>query len=399
MSTFYNKTKSVKGFPVGSIIPWSGGSGDVPRGWVSCSNSLTLKVQDYPLLYKIIGNTYGGTENINFKLPKLNDGTSAAVDIFKGHFYYLQDKGIEHKPEKTNITDDIFWGTVGGSNSGNSPSTTQTQWNSTIDVYGELRNMENLSAIYSKINVLAGEYFETVSPSGRKLSDVHLPSHRHPVDISPAEDGNRQVSYSEGGSRPKQFGTGTGCGGFFGAGCAMNQNRAFIYRPIIPNLTGEQMASNDSASSTETIGLPIWPGYPNESLRWGGGSYGACPGGETSSLCYDSRDANGYSGGDMYSHISGAKYFFSSLSPEIRNSVTAGAAPRGDTFPSVQEHSHGTLQYSFSSKYLRVLNPGLVNDVRLNTVQINNQTGINFGTIVADTSTPSLSMQYIIKAF
>lgn len=398
MSTFYNKTKSIKGFPIGSILPWSGGSGDIPRGWVSCNNSLTLKVQDYPLLYKIIGNTYGGTENVNFKLPRLNDGTSAAVDIFKGHFYYLQDKGDAHRPEKNNIIEDVFWNTVGGSNAGNTPSTTQTQWTSTVDIFGELRNMENLSAIYSKFDVLPGEYLEVLSPSGRKLSDVHLPSHTHPTEVSPGENDNRQISYVSSGSRPKQYGTGTACGGFLNLGCALAQNRAKIFRPIPPNINGTQMDRMDSIT-TNPGPLGIWPGYPDVSLKWGGGTYGRCAGGELSSLCYDPREASGYSGGDMYSHISGQKYFFSSLTPVTLNEVTRNGGPRGDTFSFVQEHGHGTLQYTFSSKYIRVLNPGLVNDVRLNTVQINNQTGVNFGTIVADTSTPSLTMQYIIKAF
>ena len=399
MTVFYNKTKSIKGFPIGSIIPWSGGTGDIPKGWVTCNNGLTLKVQDYPILYKIIGNTYGGVENINFKLPRLNDGTSAAMDIFKGHFYYLQDKGAAHKPEKINISDDVFWNTVGGSLSGNAPSSTQTQWVSTIDVIGELKNIENLSALYSKITVVPGEYFEVLSPSGRKLSDVHLPSHTHPTEVSPEDGGGSQNSYTSLGTQPSQFGTGTRCGGIFGLGCRIIQSSVSIYRPIPFNINGEQMASMDAADNSEGVGLPVPPGYPSSSLRWGGGSYGQCPGGQRASLCYDPRDANGYSGGDMYSHISGQKYFFSSLEPTAKNEVTSGGGDRGDTFASVIDHGHGTLQYVFSSKYLRILNPGLVQDVKLNTVQINNQTGINYGSITADTATPNLTMQYIIKSY
>jgi hypothetical protein len=264
-------------------------------------------------------------------------------------------------------------------------------------VLGELRNIENLSAIYSRITVVPGEYFQVLSPAGRKLSDVHLPSHSHPADVQPQQVDLSQASYTELSTLPSQRGTGTGCGGFLGAGCRIIHSGTFVYRPIPRNLNGEQMSLMDTPVSNEGIGLPVWPGYPNSSLRWGGGTYGRCPGGETSSLCYDPRDANGYSGGDMYSHISGIKYFFSSLSPEIQNDVTG----RGnqDRFSFVQDHGHGSLEYVFSSKYLRILNPGLVNDIRLNTVQINNQTGVNYGSISADTATPSLTIQYIIKAY
>jgi microcystin-dependent protein len=426
MTIFYNRTKSVKGFPVGSIIPWSGAIGDIPRGWIPCTNSVSLRVSDYPLLYQVIGNTYGGTQNISFRLPQLNDGTAAAVDIFKGHFYYLQDKGAAHRPEKININDDEFWKNVGGSNSGNSPSSAQTNWTSTIDIVGTLRNIENLSATYSPIVVVPGEYSEVLVPAGRKLSDVHLPSHAHDAEPSPENSNTEdiQMTYTTGTSRPSRFGTGTDCfGGFLGIGrCRISHTRAPLYRPVCRDLSGTEMARNDDpncgGARVPTVRSDVTGQvYGADTFRWGGGDFASVPGdtgGETSSICYIPSNANGYSSGDMYSHISGQKYFFSSLDPDIFNAVTLNdynyeavrsnppqptLPDRGDKFRTVKGHQHGTLEYSFSSKYIRVLNPGLVQDVRLNTVQINNQTGINFGTIVADTTSPSLTMQYIIKAY
>lgn len=41
-----------------------------PEGWAICDGS-TLQVQQYMALYSLIGNTFGGTPNVNFKLPDL----------------------------------------------------------------------------------------------------------------------------------------------------------------------------------------------------------------------------------------------------------------------------------------------------------------------------------------
>ncbi|MCU7647182.1 phage tail protein [Pseudomonas piscis] len=42
-----------------------------PESWALCDGKLLL-VQEYPALYSVIGNTYGGTSGVNFNLPNLN---------------------------------------------------------------------------------------------------------------------------------------------------------------------------------------------------------------------------------------------------------------------------------------------------------------------------------------
>lgn len=395
---FYNQNKSGKGFPIGSIIPWSGNSGDIPKGWISCNAGPTLKVENYPLLYKTIGNTYGGTAGQTFKLPRLNDGTSAAVDIFRGHFSYLQDKGDAHKPEKTNILDDVFWQTVGGSLDGNSTSTTQTDWVSSVDIVGQLQNIDDLTASYGDLSLNSGEYTQVLIPAGRKLSDVHIPSHIHAfAQLTESNSYNATSTTADscnGGSVP-QF------------PCILILNCTTVNRAIPVNIEGTNMLgvlqgpleSNFYATFDTTL---IARGYPYESLAWGGGAFGPCFGGETSSECYDPvNGADGLSGGDMFSHIGGTKYFWSSLSPSapITAPVTQQKIDDARRFSRVSDHSHGSLSYTFSSKYIRVVKPALVTDVRLNTVRINNDTGKNYGFINANTATPSLTMQYIIKAY
>ena len=99
----YNRIKSSKVSPIGTIMPWTGSSSSsaltidaVPKGWIVCSGQ-TLRAIDYPLLAQLLGNTYGpyqvaggppvGIQNSYpafedtdlFTLPNLNQ--TALVDI------------------------------------------------------------------------------------------------------------------------------------------------------------------------------------------------------------------------------------------------------------------------------------------------------------------------------
>lgn len=391
MTIFLNRQKAHRGFPVGSILPWTASVSQIPKGWLPCNGSTSVRVVDYPLLYRVIGNIYGGTANVNFRLPRLNDGTSAAMDMFKGHFYYLRDKGDAHKPEKTNITDDIFWQTVGGALTGNAPSTTQTSYVSTVDIVGVLTNQDpvtggqlQLSALYSDFELIQGEFTQVVLPSSRKLGDKHIPSHGHGYEVQEGDVTN--YTYST-GVRARDYAGGSLADNFF---CDLDSESACIQRAIPLGINGEQMSAM-TGSGAGPDGLAV--NWPSADIRWGGGSFGVCPGGETGSICYDpTQGADGFTGGDMWAHRGGQKYYWSSLSKNAETNDNR-------RFVNVSGHGHQVMQYTFSSKYIRVLNPALVSDVRLNNVDIINTTGLNFGTITANTATPNLTMTYIIKAF
>lgn len=57
------------GTPVGCVLPFAGIN--LPIGYLSC-NGASYKVTDYPDLYAVIGNTYGG-DTENFNVPNLVD--------------------------------------------------------------------------------------------------------------------------------------------------------------------------------------------------------------------------------------------------------------------------------------------------------------------------------------
>ena len=380
MPVYYNKSRSSKGIPVGSIIPWAGNITDVPRGWLPCNGNQNYRVQDYPLLYLAIGNAYGGTVDISFRLPRLNTSITTPVDMFRGHFFYLNSLGEPqfndaHKPEKTNITEDEFWKTVGLSENGNKPSTTQTNWVSTIDVTGEQVNVTDLIANYANITFLPGEVIQNVFIAGRKLGDEHITVHSH-AEIPALENVGNAVEYGSGVSLdcsgvPKKRGA-----------CNLTTDCTSVTRAIPKNLFGTRNGMerlNRDYNGSRTNGVAGGSGFVNRNR------------GEDRAVSIGlSYDGDGVSAGDMRSNRPGGpRWFWSSLSPRKEYS----------SFSDVIQHTHNNVQVNFSSKFIRIINPGIVNDVRLNTVRINNETGANFGTITANTATPTISMIYLIRAF
>jgi microcystin-dependent protein len=58
--------------PIGTVQAFS--SNTLPTGWLLCESDTTYNAVSSPQyadLYSVIGNTYGGTNNTNFKLPEL----------------------------------------------------------------------------------------------------------------------------------------------------------------------------------------------------------------------------------------------------------------------------------------------------------------------------------------
>ena len=172
----YNRIKSSKVSPIGTIMPWTGSSSSsaltidaVPKGWIVCSGQ-TLRAIDYPLLAQLLGNTYGpyqvaggppvGIQNSYpafedtdlFTLPNLNQ--TALVDIESSRVApedmavigaYVTENGADASP-LTNIV-------------------------SYIDV--------ELAGKITGLSVQDPVYFDTVRVIPRKLGVDHTPSHSH----------------------------------------------------------------------------------------------------------------------------------------------------------------------------------------------------------------------------
>lgn len=87
----YNAVRTQKALPIGSVMPWTGQLTRIPKGWLLC-NGAELRADEYPLLARILKDSYGGTGfggsfpeyEGTFRLPIVNQKTLA--DIGPEHF-------------------------------------------------------------------------------------------------------------------------------------------------------------------------------------------------------------------------------------------------------------------------------------------------------------------------
>ena len=367
--TKYNRVRSMKGLPVGAIIPWASDQGQIPTGWITC-NGATISQETYPILYRVIGTTYGGTAGSTFKLPPLTQGQPSVMDAFRGHYNYLKSKGAAHKPFSNSISDDPFWSIIGGGTNGDSGSNSQTFWISTLDLVGvENSTAVNFQGLYDDMEVSDGSYFFISNYSIVELGVQHKPSHSH------GDPTTESTSYSTVGSEASRC-NGTGRNSWCNIGCDSTSAFRVARDPgmHVSISYGNNQSDLRRNYAYGTDGRTGWT-----SRGGGGGFFPTTAYAETVASLY--RDGDGYCSGNMRC---GNDILFTSKS---HDDTASGAG-----------HQHGPNNYRMEGKYA-VISPGLRTNIALNTVRINNSPGVNFGTINVETSTPSLEMLYIIRAF
>ena len=194
--TFYNRVKASKIAPIGTIIPWTGGTGqgnrpvDVPKGWIICSlGNAELDAADYPLLAATLGNQYGpfpeaGSNfeiGVNFGLvndfPYNKDPSLGHVDRF-GLPNLNQLNLIDIEGSRMSSTDLLHIGQYIGRNGPDAvqpPILLESDVNITF-------TMEPSSTLAGRITLITMDdpiYFDTIYSVPRKLGVVHTPEHSH----------------------------------------------------------------------------------------------------------------------------------------------------------------------------------------------------------------------------
>ena len=101
----------MKGLPIGSVQPWTGDLSRIPKGWL-LANGAELPASDYPLLARILKDTYGGvnfsgefpTYDGTFRLPPTNQKGLSDIDSA-----YFNDEDIS-----TGLRNNVFDTTEAG---------------------------------------------------------------------------------------------------------------------------------------------------------------------------------------------------------------------------------------------------------------------------------------------
>ena len=84
----YGTIRTMKGLPIGSVQPWVGALTRIPKGWL-LANGAELQASEYPLLARILKDTYGGVNfsggfpnyQGTFRLPPTNQKGLADINI------------------------------------------------------------------------------------------------------------------------------------------------------------------------------------------------------------------------------------------------------------------------------------------------------------------------------
>lgn len=120
----YNVVKTQRALPIGSVQPWTGNLSEIPNGWLLC-NGAEIQAADYPLLARILRDTYGGTNfsgnfpnyTGTFRLPSTNN--KALADISTTYFgtYTSTQEAVPSpidNPDALNVVQDFLGDSVAG---------------------------------------------------------------------------------------------------------------------------------------------------------------------------------------------------------------------------------------------------------------------------------------------
>jgi len=193
--TFYNRVKASKIAPIGTIIPWTGGTGqgdrmeDIPKGWIVCSLANAVKdAADYPLLAATLGNQYGpfpeagSNEEIGVNFGLVNDFPYNKNPEYHVDKFGLPDLNqlslIDIEGSRIPSTDLLHIGQYIGRNG---PDAVQppTLLDADVNITFTMQPSSTLAGRITGITMEDPIYFDTAYVLPRKLGVEHTPEHSH----------------------------------------------------------------------------------------------------------------------------------------------------------------------------------------------------------------------------
>jgi hypothetical protein len=190
--SFYQGTKSMKGAVIGTIMAWTGGLSEIPDGWIICDGGEKLG-SEFPLLARAIGDTYrlvtasdelgGGFPDYRsngadtkFVLPNLTEGRTL-MDMEPGYFTDPS-TGIDTTTARNLIEPYI------GDNADNGVPRVFAGGNALkTDVEFTLNARTGYGGNIRGNKVIDGIGEKSVYIGGRKLGHQHIRSHSHPGQL------------------------------------------------------------------------------------------------------------------------------------------------------------------------------------------------------------------------
>ena len=200
---YYNRLKTMKSAPVGTIMPWSGQSsvGDrpdnIPAGWIVCDGR-SFPASRYPLLASMIGNTYGPTdtsivgnfpdyeESDVFRVPNMNG--RSMVDLERS---YLQDAKYQFgQPDADTVIGDLVEGD-------GTAVTPPTLYSADTNLQFALDPVDTMAGKIQNVALNDPTWSKTYYTIGRKLGIDHTPGHKHKGQYTTAFPSGKYVQVFE----------------------------------------------------------------------------------------------------------------------------------------------------------------------------------------------------------
>lgn len=191
---FYQESRTMKGAVIGTIMPWTGSLSEIPNGWIICDGSQP-EAKDYPLLVQAIGDTYNlGTSNLggsfpaytgNFVLPNLVDGR-ILMDIEQSYFQATgRADPIDQDADAGNLV-----GPYIGENIDN--GVPEVFNDVSTDVVFTLNDRTGYSGKITGNTIIDGQGSRDVFIGGRKLGHGHIRTHGHTGSYETISELSRQ---------------------------------------------------------------------------------------------------------------------------------------------------------------------------------------------------------------
>lgn len=347
---------------VGTIIPWAGGEDSIPKGWIACTGE-TKNTIDYPLLFSVIGYYYGGSSTF-FRLPELNAKT-------------LCDMKSSYLPSGTST---IFSSQIGTNSSNISNQIYESNIALTVNIDNGLSS-GNYSGKITGQTINPPTYFDELVMAQRSLGDHHMPTHSHSGSFSSVDEGSGMVEGCQvGGAFNYINPVGQGCGFLQTQDCCDDQD---IFRSEINN------ASLDVNNYFKTS---IAGGY---SMGGSGAAFSQAVSLTNAPPRINSLPKNWTGSADNTLTQTGNFNFATTLSSTYTTWPTAGAG--ADT--SLAAHNHESLPWSVNKGSFEIQANISVTDVGPGNVTPVNADWTDLLQFNATTTTPSLRVMYIIKAW
>lgn len=180
---FYQESKTAKAAVIGTIIPWTGSLSNIPDGWIICDGS-RKNAADYPLLVQAIGDTYNaGTSNLGGQfpnytgeivLPSLNN--KVVMDIEESYFASRNNGGTGKSVDLDNDARSIISPYIGDNTDNGIPTIYNDVY---TDVIFTLNDRTGYSGRITGNVMVPGSQTKTIFIGGRKLGTTHIRSHGH----------------------------------------------------------------------------------------------------------------------------------------------------------------------------------------------------------------------------